>query len=492
MSEIKREYSIDALRGLAIIGMVLSGTIVYSDNVPSWMYHIQVGPPNFKFNPEIAGLSWVDLVFPFFLFTMGLSIPFALNGLLNREGISGIAILKKLTLRAFNLWIFAIMIPHLIPYGLPEEVGNFRWLYAILGFGAFMLTFTKFPTNSFISKYLNGIGYLSLMLLVTIRYMIFDESFSIYKNDIIILVLANMAIIGAGIWILTRKSWWTRIGVLALFLSIWLTSNIAGSFNAALYQFTPLKFLGNQFPAIHEGLLTFGIDTTSTIFYSMYFMKYLFIVIPGTIIGDIIYSTFHDKQLLITSKTKKATALLALILFSFTIVNLIGLYLRQTQLTLFITLGLMVIVKILSKKQIIILSNNARIWLRWSFFWLVLGLLLEPYEGGIKKDPATLSYFFVSSGLAGLLLFSLKLAFNNSKFKSAFNFLPMVGKNPMVGYVAVNFLIVPIVGLVGFMDIFEKWCHLNGFTNIFRGLLLTSLMILVTVLTVRFKLFWKT
>ena len=148
MSDKKRELSIDALRGLAIIGMVLSGTIIQSKSIPSWMYHRQVGPPDFEFHPEIAGITWVDLVFPFFLFTMGLALPFALNNLLNRDGISYISIVKKLLYRAFNLLVFAIMIPHLIPYGLSEELATLRWLFAILGFGSLMLTFTKFPKRA--------------------------------------------------------------------------------------------------------------------------------------------------------------------------------------------------------------------------------------------------------------------------------------------------------------------------------------------------------
>ncbi len=39
----KRAFS-DALRGYAIITMVLSGTIA-SGVLPGWMYHAQVGPP---------------------------------------------------------------------------------------------------------------------------------------------------------------------------------------------------------------------------------------------------------------------------------------------------------------------------------------------------------------------------------------------------------------------------------------------------------------
>ncbi|TVQ09858.1 MAG: DUF5009 domain-containing protein, partial [Bacteroidetes bacterium] len=34
-----RELSIDALRGLAIVGMVLSGTISRNPQLPAWLYH---------------------------------------------------------------------------------------------------------------------------------------------------------------------------------------------------------------------------------------------------------------------------------------------------------------------------------------------------------------------------------------------------------------------------------------------------------------------
>lgn len=67
---MKRAYSLDAFRGYAILTMILSGTIA-SGVLPAWMYHAQVGPrSNFSFDPSIYGITWVDLVFPFFLFAM--------------------------------------------------------------------------------------------------------------------------------------------------------------------------------------------------------------------------------------------------------------------------------------------------------------------------------------------------------------------------------------------------------------------------------------
>lgn len=60
----QRALALDALRGYAIITMVLSATII-SSILPGWMSHAQTPPPDHIFNPEIPGITWVDLVFLF-------------------------------------------------------------------------------------------------------------------------------------------------------------------------------------------------------------------------------------------------------------------------------------------------------------------------------------------------------------------------------------------------------------------------------------------
>ena len=74
----ERFLQLDALRGCAIFTMILSGSIAYGPALPGWMFHAQVPPPTHQFNPLLPGITWVDLVFPFFLFCMGAAIPIAL------------------------------------------------------------------------------------------------------------------------------------------------------------------------------------------------------------------------------------------------------------------------------------------------------------------------------------------------------------------------------------------------------------------------------
>lgn len=74
-SKMERSLALDALRGMSILLMVLSGSIAFGDVLPAWMYHAQVPPPDRVFKPDIPGITWVDLVFPFFLFSIGGSDP---------------------------------------------------------------------------------------------------------------------------------------------------------------------------------------------------------------------------------------------------------------------------------------------------------------------------------------------------------------------------------------------------------------------------------
>ncbi|MCS2437794.1 DUF5009 domain-containing protein [Bacteroides ovatus] len=72
----KRAYALDALRGYAIITMVLSATVAWN-SLPGWMYHAQTPHSGQSFRCQfLSGITWVDLVFPFFLFCNGCCFPF--------------------------------------------------------------------------------------------------------------------------------------------------------------------------------------------------------------------------------------------------------------------------------------------------------------------------------------------------------------------------------------------------------------------------------
>lgn len=79
-----RIAAIDILRCLAIIGMTFSANEGFFSDLPGWMFHAQTPPPTYDFNPNNPGLTWVDLVFPFFLLSMGAALPFSLRKKLSK------------------------------------------------------------------------------------------------------------------------------------------------------------------------------------------------------------------------------------------------------------------------------------------------------------------------------------------------------------------------------------------------------------------------
>lgn len=65
---LRRVLAIDAFRGLTILAMIFVNALENVEGMPFWLYH----------TPENSnGLTFPDLVFPAFLFIVGMSIPFA-------------------------------------------------------------------------------------------------------------------------------------------------------------------------------------------------------------------------------------------------------------------------------------------------------------------------------------------------------------------------------------------------------------------------------
>ncbi|HEY9704422.1 MAG TPA: DUF5009 domain-containing protein, partial [Allocoleopsis sp.] len=147
----KRADALDALRGLAILGMVFSGMIPYGklpngEVLPDWMYHAQTPPPTHKFNINIPGLTWVDLVFPIFLFTMGVAIPLALSKRIDK-GWGTTKVLLFILKRGFLLGSFAIFLQHIRPYQLNPSPKADTWFICLVGFIILFFMYVRLPKS---------------------------------------------------------------------------------------------------------------------------------------------------------------------------------------------------------------------------------------------------------------------------------------------------------------------------------------------------------
>lgn len=185
----KRIVSIDILRGVTIFLMVLSANIAWNSGLPAWMFHCQVPPPDFVFNPDVKGITWVDLVFPFFIFTMGASMPFSLGGKL-RKGIS----VGRISLDIVKRWII------LAAFGLVLGNANAIFSYeeplkVLTRFGIWIglfLALWRIPQRGKVKPWMiNLAGALVVVALLAVIKFGFGAKLAFSQNNIIIMILSD-------------------------------------------------------------------------------------------------------------------------------------------------------------------------------------------------------------------------------------------------------------------------------------------------------------
>jgi len=101
---------------------------------------------------------------------------------------------------------------------------------------------------------------------------VFQQGFKLSHNDIIILILANMALFGTLSWLFTRHFILARLGILALFFAFRLTADAVGNWNQWIWNFNLSQFLPDSLKSalyINNGWL-----------YQMDFLKYLLLSFP--------------------------------------------------------------------------------------------------------------------------------------------------------------------------------------------------------------------
>ncbi len=128
-----RITSIDSLRGLIVLSMIFVNDLAGAsrDIVPDWMRHYA----------GKSGMTFVDLVFPAFLFIVGMSIPFALGSRLDR-GESVWKVGLHVATRSLSLLAIGIMMVHGRPSA--EAMGWSGTWWAILMYSAALLAFSEF------------------------------------------------------------------------------------------------------------------------------------------------------------------------------------------------------------------------------------------------------------------------------------------------------------------------------------------------------------
>ena len=575
-----RAHALDALRGYAIITMVLSAMEAFSV-LPRWMYHAQVPPPDHVFDPTIYGITWVDIIFPFFLFSMGAAIPLSLG----RQHAKGESIMK-LTWKTVQRWVkltfFAIFIIHAFPFMLGYEQEWMRYAMPIFFFILLCLMFmpNPFGLSPYKARAITWSAYLVAVGFMLLQPYAGGAPFRLTDSDCIMLILANVSLTGSIIYLLTIGHPLRRLALLPFLVALFMAAHTANSWPALLIHTSWLPWL--YLPAYQE---------------------YLLIIIPGTVAGEWIAQWLEKMKANDTSKglvesyQKKNEAVLenvnplkggreavlengngvkndekvvlenenkvrtrseemkdkenalalpvAFLSLALIVVNVVLLFGRHLVANLVATMVLTALTAWLlrsrreagttgveaakqrdaskdassqnaakqevysreassqeaAKQEVynhrsssIPASPTLHFWQRLSSagaYLLLLGLCLESYEGGIRKDDVTLSYLFVTCGLAFYALLLLTVVCDHWHVRWLCAPLEMVGKNPMVAYVSASMVIIPVLILTHIYPYIDALSS-QPLTGFLKGVLLTTLCMALTAWFTHKRWFWKT
>ena len=155
----QRNAVIDLLRALTMAMMLMVNDFWSVSGIPHWMEHAASGE-------DMLGFS--DIVFPTFLFCVGLSIPYAIAAM-RRKGRSEGDVIRHILERSFALILMGAYICN-YEYGIDPSIGYDRSIYSILMTVAFFLVFNHYTNKAWPVRLLKLAGWAVLLfLLITSR-----------------------------------------------------------------------------------------------------------------------------------------------------------------------------------------------------------------------------------------------------------------------------------------------------------------------------------
>lgn len=465
----KRAVSLDVLRGLAIVGMVLSATI--GGGLPAWMHHAQEPPPTFAYDSQISGITWVDLVFPLFLFAMGAAFPMSVGKRLSR-GESRRSVAADILKRGVKLAFFSVYVQHFYPYMLCPDGGWYAWGWAIVAFLLLFPMFMRIPyaVSDRVKQLIKLSAYTAGVVLLLCVKDAGDVPFTPTVNNPILLILAYMAVLGGLSYLFTARDRRTRMLIIVLVAALSAGTTVEGSWQQNLNAWCPLPGL-----------------------YQFDYVKYLLIVLPGSFAGEWLleWTSLSEGSCKVSGADKLVDSVMLIVALALAVCNVTCLYLHLDLLNICLSLLLIVTGNIALRFGTDTDMLKRRLWQLASLL-LALGLLLQPLQGGVKKDPPTLGYLFVTAAIGCAMLLVFHVLCDRWNVERPLCFMSMSGQNPMVAYVACDLLIMPVLNILGLLSPLFAFFAQNAWLGLLQGIFLTSLTIGVTMFFSRIHWYWRT
>ncbi|SOD82069.1 DUF5009 domain-containing protein [Spirosoma fluviale] len=274
-----RVDAIDILRAITMILMIFVNDLWSLTAIPDWLEHVPGG---------VDGIGLADVVFPAFLFIVGMSLPFAVNAR-RQKGDTDSALVLHVVLRSIALLVMGVFLVN--GESIDEkETGIHRLVWNVLSCCSFILIWNAYPKTaaSWIVLVAKGIGVATLIGLAFVYRGEEEKRFATHWWGI--LGLIGWSYLAAALVTVFAQN---RISIL---LAAWVGFSILSMVSAADLLPEFLSFIPS---AIRGGTLvglTMGGVVVSTIF--TYFrqqadykrMSFVFLLAAVALIGLSVYT----------------------------------------------------------------------------------------------------------------------------------------------------------------------------------------------------------
>ena len=241
-----RIFSIDVFRAITMLLMIFVNDFWSLKGIPDWLQHAEA-------DQDFLGFS--DIIFPCFLFIVGMSIPYAIRNRIGKDE-NNLKILAHILIRSLALLIMGLFTVNISDLNV-EVSGLSRQWFQILMVAGFFLIWNVYPKSDDWKKYLFAGMQLAGIALLIALFLVFkggeDGSASMTPQWWGILGLIGWTYLISGpIYLFARKS-------TVLILGAWLLFTLLNIAEHAGWLKTPIPgggaFQGFAFAGIAASLL---------------------------------------------------------------------------------------------------------------------------------------------------------------------------------------------------------------------------------------------
>ncbi len=256
----QRILPIDIFRGLTILVMIFVNQLSSVKGIPQWAKHMPA---------DADAMTFVDIVFPAFLFIVGMSIPFAIQIRSSRGG-SIKDILSHSLIRGVSLIIIGFYTVNVL-WGWDNEKMPFSiYLWALLMYACVMLVWAHYPKHlsSTLTNGLKTAGGVGLIILWYLYEGVEGQGMTTQWWGILGLI-GWAYVMTLPIYLISKKVLILGIAVLAYYAAYLLLDNLSANDNPVLHW-----FIENRRNTTHAALVLMGTILSILIYHKDHAQKY--------------------------------------------------------------------------------------------------------------------------------------------------------------------------------------------------------------------------